>query len=304
MENASKALLIAGGILILIILVSLVLLVKNNVTNFYASEDELQMIADKTKFNEQFTRFNRDDVAGYELISLTNKVIDYNERLSYATTVGNDSQAEPVSLSITLWSSTDEGEKVKDLFTHDGNLRLFASDNSVFKLVEESTTNGSVALNNNNTQGTKLKNILETVKTIEKKWPKVSVLTKKVSNIILTTKLKGELKYKEKKWNFNKTLSDSDDKEYDRQEMISALSSYRTATGDQDSYSLTAEDDYDTVKNRYLNMLNNKYTANNILKYYEYTQFTKAKFKCIKLDYSDTTGKVINLEFRFTGEIE
>lgn len=102
MENASKALLIAGGILILIILVSLILIVRNNVTNFYASQDELQLTADRAKFNEQFTRYNRDDVEGYELISLVNKVIDYNERVSSATTEGNNNHAEPVQLKISL----------------------------------------------------------------------------------------------------------------------------------------------------------------------------------------------------------
>lgn len=110
MENASKALLIAGGILILIILVSLILIVRNNVTNFYASQDELQMTSDKTKFNEQFTRFNRDDVEGYELISLANKVIDYNERVSSATTEGNDNHAEPIQLEISLNSK----DKIQD----------------------------------------------------------------------------------------------------------------------------------------------------------------------------------------------
>lgn len=112
MENASKALLIAGGILILIILVSLILIVRNNVTNFYASQDELQMTTDRAKFNEQFTRYNRDDVEGYELVSLVNKVVDYNERVSYATSGTNDNQAEPIQLKISLGSKNKINDKL------------------------------------------------------------------------------------------------------------------------------------------------------------------------------------------------
>lgn len=113
MENASKALLIAGGILILIILVSLVLLVKGNISNYYASEEELKMTEDKTKFNEQFTRYNRNDVAGYELISLSNKIIDYNERLSSETSEGNDVKANPVKISIILWKGDNPSDDAK-----------------------------------------------------------------------------------------------------------------------------------------------------------------------------------------------
>lgn len=51
-------------------------------------------------------------------------------------------------------------------------------------------------------------------------------------------------------------------------------------------------------------MLNTNLNAYNMLVNYEYTQFTKAKFKCTKMEYSSTTGRVNNLEFMFTGEIE
>lgn len=102
MENASKALLIAGAILIVMILIGIILIVKNNVADFYASEEQIKATEDKTKFNEQFTRFNRNDVQGYELISLVNKVVDYNERVSEATSEGNDIHSKPIYISISL----------------------------------------------------------------------------------------------------------------------------------------------------------------------------------------------------------
>ena len=312
MENASKALLIAGGILILIILVSLVLIVKNNVTNFYASEDELQMIADKTKFNEQFTRFNRDDVEGYELISLANKVVDYNERLSSAVT-SNDSQAEPVRLAITLWDSNIPAitkNKVKSKLCMYDEFILFNSNNVTYKLVEDAS-NSSIALTRSNygATGVALKQKLKAVEDIKTANPKIAVLTKKISNIILlNSTLNGSLTFNRSEWSYSSSTPLSDAlKEKDRQAMLGAISSYRVAIGSQDAFKFTNtadETNFDKVKEKYCEMLNLNKNANNMLMYYEYTQFTKAKFKCIKMDYSDTTGKVINLEFRFTGEIE
>ena len=167
MENASKALLIAGGILILIILVSLVLLVKANVANFYASQDELQMITDKTKFNEQFTRFNRNDVAGYELISLANMVIDYNERISSATSEGNDVQAEPVTIKIVLWDNVKTPRTIiENNFSYDESLRLFENSST---LIESSTDSKSVALTKGS--NTSLKAMLDKIK---RKWSELS----------------------------------------------------------------------------------------------------------------------------------
>ena len=56
------------------------------------------------------------------------------------------------------------------------------------------------------------------------------------------------------------------------------------------------------VEKQYLSMLNNN--GIKMYEYYEYSQFTKAKFKCTSLKYDDTTGKVNELTFEFTGEIE
>ena len=163
MENASKALLIAGGVLIIIILASLILLVKANISNFYASQDELQMSTDKAKFNEEFTRFNRNDVAGYELISLANKVIDYNERISTETSSGsgNDVQADPVKIVITLWDgSTITKDTVKLKLSNDGTLRLFKSDNASFALIEDSGAATALNKDKYSKDKSKLKDVL------------------------------------------------------------------------------------------------------------------------------------------------
>ena len=86
MENATKALIIAGGILIAMLIVGLLtwgytqlrLLRQTNV-----EEEERQQIVE---FNERFEAYNKKVVRGYQMISLANLVYDTNSR--YTEEVG------------------------------------------------------------------------------------------------------------------------------------------------------------------------------------------------------------------------
>lgn len=285
MENASKALLIAGGILILIILVSLVLLVKGNISNYYASEEELKMTEDKTKFNEQFTRYNRNDVAGYELISLSNKIIDYNERLSSETSEGNDVKANPVKISIILWKGDNPSDDAKNKLSYDGNFYLLLKNNKpINKLIEENSY-----LNKSNKSSLEVFN--ENARELEKNSKYLKGLTKNIDKIIL-------YKYDDinKKWKIPQENSVTDE---EITKMLNAILKFKSITQSSEySENLTRQNTY--VK--YKEMLNNN--GIKMYQYYEYSQFTKAKFKCTSLKYDDTTGKVNELTFEFTGEIE
>lgn len=290
MENASKALLIAGGILILIILVSLVLLVKGNISNYYASEEELKMTEDKTKFNEQFTRYNRNDVAGYELISLSNKIIDYNERLSSETSEGNDVKANPVKISIILWKG-NQNDDAKNKLSYDGKFYLL--DESKNKLIEENSY-----LNKNNESS--LEKFNKNARELEKDSKYLKGLTKNIDKIIL----KEICSYNNttKKWEIVSDAGTDENKKITK--MLNAILKYESIT-QSSTYSENLKGKnktYENVKEQYLSMLNDN--GIKMYQYYEYSQFTKAKFKCTSLKYDDTTGKVNELTFEFTGEIE
>ena len=77
MENASKALIIAGAILLAIVIISLGLIVVNNVrdtvdkTNM--SEQEIQA------FNAKFTAYEGDNVSGSRVNTLIQQVIATNQ---------------------------------------------------------------------------------------------------------------------------------------------------------------------------------------------------------------------------------
>lgn len=86
MENASKALIIAGGVLIAILVVSLLVTGWNNITDYSRVQEEIQTREQITNFNKEFESYNKTVVRGYELISLENLVEDSNIR--YATVNG------------------------------------------------------------------------------------------------------------------------------------------------------------------------------------------------------------------------
>lgn len=80
MENASKALLMAGGILIAIIVLALIIMMINNIGMFQTSNDKIEAEKQLSEFNMEFEAYNREDVLGMDLVNLCNKINDYNVR--------------------------------------------------------------------------------------------------------------------------------------------------------------------------------------------------------------------------------
>lgn len=82
MENASKALIMAGEILIGLLVLGALLLMFNELSAYRRSETEVTSDEQLAKFNSQFTQYLRNDLKGVDLISLVNRVVDYNRRTS------------------------------------------------------------------------------------------------------------------------------------------------------------------------------------------------------------------------------
>ena len=120
MENASKALIMAGGMLLAILIISLLIYAWSLFSKYQASQDSLSEIEDVSKFNEQFANYERNGIQGYEILSLVNKVIDYNYRKSNAGDAKNDEKYTPITLIINL-----DGKQ--NTLTPDGTVRLFGT---------------------------------------------------------------------------------------------------------------------------------------------------------------------------------
>ncbi|MBR3163647.1 MAG: hypothetical protein IKF17_06090 [Clostridia bacterium] len=86
MENTSKALLIAGGVLISIMVVSLLVIGYNSLTDYQRTKQNALSEEQLVAFNKQYEAYNRD-LTGFEMVSLLNKIIDYNK----LNTVSSDS---------------------------------------------------------------------------------------------------------------------------------------------------------------------------------------------------------------------
>ena len=83
MENASKALIMAGSVLIALLVVGALVLMFSNLTSYQNSNEKANKDEQITKFNQEYSTYNRKDVRGNELYSLINRVVDYNSRSFY-----------------------------------------------------------------------------------------------------------------------------------------------------------------------------------------------------------------------------
>ena len=79
MENASKALIIAGSVLIALIVLSMLVAFFNNLRSLVGTEQTTKQTEQAAEFNKQYDAYARD-VYGSELLSIANKLNDYNRR--------------------------------------------------------------------------------------------------------------------------------------------------------------------------------------------------------------------------------
>lgn len=82
MENASKALIIAGSVLIAILVISLLVVFYNNIKEFQNANHQVDISEQISEFNKQYDVYYRDNLYGSDILSIANKVVDYNIRES------------------------------------------------------------------------------------------------------------------------------------------------------------------------------------------------------------------------------
>lgn len=154
MENASKALVMAGGMLIALMIISALILMFSNLSAYQQTRVVDKRAAQVVEFNSQYETYNRTDVRGNELLSLLNRAIDYNRRKS---TVGVGEEGE--SIGYEPIKITFEFDKTKVIAPDVSNNQLF-------------TTNKYTVSGNSNEFE---KNIKEKIDSIENKYGKESL---------------------------------------------------------------------------------------------------------------------------------
>ncbi len=80
MENASKALLMAGGILIALLIIGSLVLLFANLQDYQNKTDISSKQSQIAEFNNQFEPYNKKDLTLMELKSIYNKIISNNTK--------------------------------------------------------------------------------------------------------------------------------------------------------------------------------------------------------------------------------
>ena len=99
MENATKALLIAAGVLIAIMVISALVLMFDRISKVSQTEQDTLVAQQLTEFNREYEAFNRRDLWGEQIISVMNKMLDNNNK--YAT-LDEDNYMMDISVKFTV----------------------------------------------------------------------------------------------------------------------------------------------------------------------------------------------------------
>lgn len=103
MENAAKALQMAAGVLISVMVLTLVVIGYNNLSATKRIEQDIEGREQAVNFNKQFDSYNKK-LYGSELIALANLIEDYNKR--YPVSEGYY-QIDPINSTTLGLASTD-----------------------------------------------------------------------------------------------------------------------------------------------------------------------------------------------------
>ena len=80
MENASKALIMAGSVLLALIVIGAFILMLTNLNDYQEKNDTTLQQQQIVEFNNQFSTYDRTGLRGTDMLSLMNRIIDYNSR--------------------------------------------------------------------------------------------------------------------------------------------------------------------------------------------------------------------------------
>lgn len=81
MENASKALIMAGGILLAIITLSLFIYMTTATSRIGEAQEERALIEQITAFNKEYEAYNKRRLYGTDVITVVNKAINHNQKM-------------------------------------------------------------------------------------------------------------------------------------------------------------------------------------------------------------------------------
>ena len=85
MENASKALLIAAGILIAIIIIAIFINMYGKISSIQETQDEKTKMEQLAEFNAEYESYNKTLMYGTDVVTLVNKANENNRKRPNST---------------------------------------------------------------------------------------------------------------------------------------------------------------------------------------------------------------------------
>lgn len=266
MENATKALLIVASVLIGLIILSALLLLYNQVSGFYQSNSNKTEEQQRLEFNKKFESYENQEIRGNELLSIMNMVDDYN-----ATEPENgyaEMEFEVDFISTDLF-------KQFNYESANSNKYLLSGSNS--KITENKLNDFSSRVNDPSTGLiSTLQSVSGSVRITE---TLLQQLSSNIANIMVEETNSGASNEYE--------ISNRNEARRKRANLLKNIFKVNVCGSNTTTY---------TTDPQYVDMVS---TIKDVtLKYYEFTQFKRAHFDCIELEYDSVTGRVNKMSFR------
>lgn len=268
MENSAKAIIIAGGMFILIMVITLLVIFGRSLSSYMQDQHDKEMVKQITEFNNKFANYQGTELRGNELISVLNRVIDYNAL--EAGEYGYDPVLVEIDLvdrnaldSVIKFNSKDENFLFKKNVSKIKNSK--DSDNELKTISQKGTTILSKYSDKEKYPDNYIPRLTDT---------KLQKLSAEISNIA---------------------------QEKDNSSWLDGYDGNRIAVYNRTrAKKLTSILGY-TVDEDGTCAVNNKNILNAVkkatLEYYQYTQFKRIMFKCTSIEYSQDTGRINKMSF-------
>lgn len=249
MENVTKALLIAAGILFAVLILSLLAMFGGQLSGYYAEQHNSKIIEQDAKFNAQFENYNGQTIRGNEIISIMNKVVNYN------TSIADMEKYDKVILSIDLKGYQNRAN---------GNFKYSDSDTSIF-------------------QGKMSANILKNTATSDVNIRDVANISADLINELASAGISN--------------ISDAQ-----LQALSADIQNIAIDSNAAQSLQITRNQKLQNIlgknKANSLNVSQMNTLVNITKRYYQYTQFKRAMFKCTGVQHNTSqNGRVIGMTF-------
>lgn len=133
MENASKALLMAGGILIALMILSALVIFAINLSEYQNNQNDNKVATIIAEFNNEYEPYNKNNLTLMEIKTVYNKILDNNLKA--------DTEADKIATNIPEiypaitgnWSDIVQDEKKTRRFNCTG-IEYRSSDGRISKI--------------------------------------------------------------------------------------------------------------------------------------------------------------------------